>query len=204
MGNSKVEALIDEPERFCRYFDDDDIRYISEGLDQSERIARLKERFEERLLGHPDKRGQDFVLGKDPDDDIRIDEDYSRALMRMYNCDEFQDKLQGYGEFHKMKQTKEIERIITTEKKPPEVTEKKIFQQVGGYYNKAGNWIAPYNRSIPDQFSKRELRWLTQRLKIKSSVELTKDFNAFFKQGRTTSSIGTKKLRLRKATEWTG
>lgn len=197
MVNSKTQAIIDEPDRFFQYFSDEDLHYIFSGTTQPDRVMRLKQKFEAFFMGEDDPRANHFV-----DDDLTGDEDYDKAIMRLYNTAKMRDfRDTHYPDIHQRKREKEVGEIIRKPKPAPTVKEqeKKIISLVKGYTNtKTGKWVKPYQRTVFQPWSKRELRWLTNRLGVKSSKELTTQINAKFGTTRTISSVGTKKLRLRK------
>jgi hypothetical protein len=195
---SKTDAILDPEQtgRFYSYLSDEDQKYIYSGATQNERIRRLKERFEAFFMGETDTRGSHFI-----DDDVTGDSDYPRALMKLYNCAEAREyREKHFPDLHKRKQAQEVEDIIRAPQKPPAVEEqpKKIISVIKGYRNKEGTWIKPYNRTISQSWSKRESKWLANRVKESDNRKLVTAFNAKFGTMRTVSSLGTKKLRLRR------
>lgn len=193
---SKTEAIEEDPARFYKYFEKEDLDYIYSGATQPERIRRLREKLESFFLSETDSRGKAFV-----DDDLTGDPDYSRALMKLYNCAPMRDfRNEHFPDLHKRKETKEVEEIIREPQKPPAVQEqpKKIISMIKGYRNKEGAWIKPYQRTIAQSWSKRESKWLINRVKESDNRKLVTAFNAKFGTMRTVSSLGTKKLRLRR------
>jgi len=194
---SKTEAIEEDPDRFYKYFNKEDLDYIYNGKTQPDRIQRLREKLESFFLSETDSRGKSFV-----DDDLTGDSNYPRALMRLYNCVSMRDyRDEHFPDLHKRKGAREVEEIIREPKKPPVVQEqpKKIISMIKGYRNKEGTWIEPYQRTIAQAWSKRESKWLINRAKEEDNKKLTALFNAKFGTMRTVSSIGTKKLRLRRA-----
>lgn len=194
---TKTEAIVDDPDRFFQYLSEEDKMFIFSGRTQSERVMRLKQRFETFFLGETDTRGRHFV-----DDDLTGDENYNEALMKLYNCAPartFRDE--HFPDIHKRKRKKEIEEIIRKPRPAPTVKEqpKKIISTVSGYYNKqAKKWIEPYQRTISQSWSKREVKWVFSRMAKENNIKLAEQFNVKFGTTRTVSSIGTKKLRIRK------
>jgi hypothetical protein len=65
-------------------------------------------------------RGEHFL-----DDDVTRDDEYEKAIMRLYNSETAQEYRDKYApDIHKRKTTKEISRIIRMPVKPREVSEK--------------------------------------------------------------------------------
>ena len=193
---SKTDAIIEDSDRFFKYFNKEDLDYIYSGKTQPDRIQRLKERLETFFLSESDLRGKNFV-----DDDLTGDPQYAAALAKLYSCASMREyRDEHFPDLHKRKGAREVEEIIREPKKPPVVQEqpKKIISMIKGYRNKEGTWIEPYQRTIAQAWSKRESKWLINRITEADNKKLTTSFNAKFGTMRTVSSLGTKKLRLRR------
>jgi len=192
---SKTDAIISEPSRFFSYLSNEDKQFIFSGSTQAERIHRLETRFCAFFMGEDDRRGQHFI-----DDDLTGDSDFPKSLMRLYNCAEAREyREKHFPEEHMRKTTEEVREIIRAPRKPPVVAEqpKKIISMVRGYYSKAAKkQIKGYQRTIPQAWSKREIKFVLSRLQEKSVQKLTIAFNSHFGTQRTIRSVQTKRVRL--------
>lgn len=174
--DSRIAAILEEPERFLSYLKKPDLEYIHEGRTQPDRIMRLKERFEGYFLGTNDYRGEHFIVSKG--EDIRDDPEYYEALMKLYNCEPMRKFREEYPEIARERKTrKEVKMIVTT---PQAVKVPKAILIGVQSYMRDGIAVKAYKRSKPYIYNKLQRKWVYKRKEETDNKKMWMDFNAKF------------------------